>query len=198
MKKNIFLPAFLLSLLTFGYAHAESIVMKNTVYGLEALSDEDIQTHGQVISDILLKYCWPMCQDSDLTPEEQHELLSPEGNEERFLEKKLNETIPLSERDFEFVVIFVPTTLYELFCIAEQRALTKIASDLIEIPKIHKYFSSFSETDKKKFSTSLVLTSYRLFIEFLTKEASCDNNYSKALSDKIELSEFIANSLCLT
>jgi hypothetical protein len=119
MKKNMFLPAILLSLLTVAYAHAESIVMKSTASGLEALSEADIEKHGQVVSDILQKYCWPMCQDSDLTPEEQHELLSPEGNEERFLEKKLNQTIPFSERNFDFAVVFVPTTLYELFCISE-------------------------------------------------------------------------------
>jgi hypothetical protein len=56
MKKNLFLPALLLSFLAAGYLHAESIVMKSTIYGLEALSDEDIKTHGQVVSEILLKY----------------------------------------------------------------------------------------------------------------------------------------------
>ena len=120
MKMNIFLKALLLSIITVGLAQAESIVMKSTIYGMEALSDKDIATHGEVVSQVLQEYQWPMCQTSNLTPEEQHELLSSEGNEERFLEKKLNELIPETERDnFDFAVVFVPTTLYELFCTAE-------------------------------------------------------------------------------
>jgi hypothetical protein len=181
MKKNLFLPALLLSFLTAGYAQAESIVMKSTASGLEALSDADIEKHGEAVSEILQKYCWPMCQNSDLTAEEQHELLSPEGNEERFLNKKLNETISASERDFEFAVVFVPTTLYELFLIAEVEteesplagrfSKFKITWDgcspfsIKEFKSdINQFYVQCSKPDEKFFT---VLKSHSLFMEQL-------------------------------
>jgi hypothetical protein len=168
MKMNIFLKVLLLSIITVGFAQAESIVMKSTIYGMEALSDKDIATHGEVVSQILQKYQWPMCQDSELTPEEKHELLSPEGNEERFLEQKLNGVIPTSERDnFEFVVIFVPTTLYELFCTAE----------------ILRFYNKKTKT----FFAQLCLSTTGK--DFINLEPAL-NSSSSALATKIELESY--------
>lgn len=93
---------------------AELLVFKKTKNELSALSDIEIKKHGTVISEILQKYQWPMCIASDLTAAEKTELLESDKPyaEERFIQKKLEESIRLS--DGELLVAFIPTTLYEL------------------------------------------------------------------------------------
>ncbi|MCX5924325.1 MAG: hypothetical protein NTZ68_02790 [Candidatus Dependentiae bacterium] len=99
---------------------AELLVAKKGADGfLAPLDDQDCLKYGKIISETILKYQWPMCIASDLTAAEQDALLSsgvPNG-EELFISNKLKELIPAT--DIELSVIFVPTSVYELFCIRE-------------------------------------------------------------------------------
>lgn len=98
-------------------AHAELLVVKKGADGLFApMTEEDTKKDGKVISDILLKYEWPMCITSDLTNTEKNELLAvgKAYAEEKFIEKKIQESLGT-----DYGVIFVPTALYEIFVWAE-------------------------------------------------------------------------------
>lgn len=96
---------------------AELLIVKKDKQGLAPLSDLDAKKYGPVISQTLLKYQWPMCTSQDLTDQEKDELLTADKPcaEELFIEKKLQEK--LGSDDFDPAVIFIPTTLYELFCL---------------------------------------------------------------------------------
>lgn len=80
---------------------------------VQPLSDEDIQKYNQQIVEILLKYTWPTCIAHDLTDEEKVRLLTPDksGAELKFVREKIKAVSK------ELDVIFIPTTLYELFVI---------------------------------------------------------------------------------
>ena len=97
--------------------HAELLIVKKDKQGLAPLSDLDAKKYGPVISQTLLKYQWPMCTSQDLTDQEKDELLTADKPcvEELFIQKKLQEKI--GSDDFDPAVIFIPTTLYELFCL---------------------------------------------------------------------------------
>jgi hypothetical protein len=97
--------------------HPELLIVQKINDQFAALSKQDALTYGPVISATLLKYQWPMCIASKLTKEEQDELLTAgrPNSEELFIQKKLNELLP----DLNLDVIFIPTALYELFCIIE-------------------------------------------------------------------------------
>jgi hypothetical protein len=111
MKKNIVLFLSIVSI----SLRAELLILKKTSEGLAALTREESLQYGPTISQIILKYQWPMCTSSNLTKAEQDALLTPgiQNAEEIFIQKKLQEAIP----GLDIQVAFVPTTLYELFCI---------------------------------------------------------------------------------
>lgn len=102
--------------------HAELLILvKDKSTGLlRAMTDEETLQYQNKISDVLLKYQWPMCIQSDLTPAEVAEYLAPGKPyaQEQFIHKKLQEVVSPAEIDLQ--VMFVPDSLYELFCIAEK------------------------------------------------------------------------------
>jgi len=88
------------------------VVQKNKQAFFEPLSDENIKKYNDAILNVLVHYTWPSCIAYDLSDAEKSELLAPEqGAEQNFVRKKLQEI------DESLDVIFVPTTLYELFYI---------------------------------------------------------------------------------
>lgn len=95
---------------------AELLIFK-LVEGKMALLDGGDAHNIAKIEEVLLKYQWPMVKASELTKKEQDELLT-EGvpyAEERFIQKKIHE---VTGND-TYQVVFIPTTIYELFVIAE-------------------------------------------------------------------------------
>jgi hypothetical protein len=96
---------------------AELLVVKKTSEGFVPLSLEDDKAASPKIAAILLKYQWPMCIASNLTKEEQDELLTPGKPyaEELFIQKKIREAMGSDD----YCVVFVPTALYELLCMYE-------------------------------------------------------------------------------
>lgn len=96
---------------------AELLIVKKTESGFASLDTEESINHGKQITDILLKYQWPLCIASALTQEEQDELLSPDKPyaEEIFIQKKIQ---ALGKEFEQYYVVFIPTALYELFLIA--------------------------------------------------------------------------------
>ncbi|MBP6892275.1 hypothetical protein KBB68_01710 [Candidatus Babeliales bacterium] len=115
--------------------YAELLIFKKTSEGLVALTKEESLLYGPTISQIILKYQWPMCTASNLTQVEKDELLTPgiPNAEEIFIQKKLQEAIP----DLNIHVAFIPTTLYELFCMYEfvKTDKTTITSKFIDFSK---------------------------------------------------------------
>jgi len=117
-KINFLLCCFIAFL--FGHSlFAELIIVKKEDNKLVALTDSDIQKYGSKITEILQKYQWPMCIASDLTEEEKVQLLRSDKPcaEEQFIQRKLQESIDPYDCDLQ--VVFVPTTLYELFMIQQ-------------------------------------------------------------------------------
>ena len=97
--------------------YPELLFVKKTETGFDSIdSDHKDQRIEKEIAELLLKYQWPLCIGSQLHESEQKELLAagkPRA-EELFIEKKLRE----KTGDNSLGVVFIPTTLYELFAIA--------------------------------------------------------------------------------
>jgi hypothetical protein len=109
MKKILIF--LLLSLDLYVHAHL-LVVQKNKQSLFEPLSDKNIKQYNDDILNVLVRYTWPSCIAYDLSDDEKSKLLvSEQGAEQNFVRKKLQEI------DKSLDVIFVPTTLYELFYI---------------------------------------------------------------------------------
>jgi hypothetical protein len=93
---------------------AEILVVKHIDGHFVPLDDTDA-VHSDAISDVLLKYQWPMALTNEtLTATEATELFSQKPfAEEEFITRKLQAI------DNSYRAIFVPTVLFELFCIKE-------------------------------------------------------------------------------
>lgn len=95
----------------------ELLVVQIGPNGLAPLSSQQSAGFGQIISNVLLKYQWPMCSMSDLTDQEKDELLAlgKPSAEEQFIQKKLQESCDSVQLNPG--VLYISTALYELFCI---------------------------------------------------------------------------------
>lgn len=118
--KQVFVRNYIFSiwLLTFSMVmYPELLIVKKDDFGYIALSEAESLKYNDQISKILQKYQWPMCLGSDLTEDEKNELLTADKPyaEELFIQKKLQEALP----NVNLQVIFIPTSLYELFCLSE-------------------------------------------------------------------------------
>ncbi len=105
---------FIFLLLSFDvYVHAHLLVVqKNEKKFFEPLSDANIAKYKDDILNVLVHYTWPSCIAYDLSDDEKSKLLvSEQGAEQNFVRQKLQEI------NKNLDVIFVPTTLYELFYI---------------------------------------------------------------------------------
>jgi len=142
LKKLLkFFMLFVLSTLRMNL-HSELLIVKkvdNVFVPLDASDDKN----GNVISDILLKYEWPMCIANDsLSEEDKNDLLSPNKPyaEELFIQEKIREA--LSDQPHQYSVIFIPTALYELYCIyqaclgnpEELTPFMKAAKETLRVP----------------------------------------------------------------
>lgn len=95
---------------------AELLIVKQ-VDGKIVPLDESDADNTKEIDAVLLKYQWPMVKTSELTDDEKDELLT-EGvpyAEELFIQKKIQEVTGNNA----YQVAFIPTTIYELFVIAD-------------------------------------------------------------------------------
>ena len=112
MRKLLFSILFAAGAVVFS-VRAELLIVKKEGDAFVPLSEQDVAQHSKQLQDILLKYQWPTVIMSDLTEQEQNELLIPAKPyaEEKFIEKKVQEVSP------DYGVMFVPKTLYELFAI---------------------------------------------------------------------------------
>ncbi len=109
--------AIMIASLIVEVCYAELLIIKKNHFGYEALSEAESLKFNDQISEILQKYQWPMCLGSDLTEQEKNELLSADipYAEELFIQKKLQQAMP----ELYLQVVFIPTSLYELFCLAQ-------------------------------------------------------------------------------
>ena len=115
---RLFLILLVLSTLHINL-HAELLIVKKVDNVFVPLDSSD-DKNGNVISDILLKYEWPMCIANDtLSDQEKNDLLSPHKPyaEELFIQEKIREAFP--DESHQYSVIFIPTSLYELYCIEQ-------------------------------------------------------------------------------
>lgn len=139
-KNQLFIALSLCAVTTT--IHPELLIIKKVkdkdgeeVFAPLDVNDKADNAAAPIIAAILLKYQWPMVIASDLTESEKNELLTPIDPkeieklgktfpEEEFIQKKIRET--LKGKGDNYFVIFVPTALYELFCI---NLLFKTAGD---------------------------------------------------------------------
>ncbi len=136
----------LIVMLGMGMVHtttyASLLIVKKTETGFAPLDDAD-KKHNDAMASMLLKYEWPMCiANTDLTADEQKELLAPNkpNAEELFIQKKLTEKFG---QDI-YHVVFIPTTVYELFC------LSKVSDDYDTSP------SNALDAQQKKLETAFL------------------------------------------
>lgn len=94
--------------------------------------DMNDPARNQAIADVMMHYQWPMVIDTQLTSVEKDELLSSDKPyaEERFIAKKLQEIDPFYD------IVFIPTTLYELFAMSyidnRKKILKQLTFDISE------------------------------------------------------------------
>jgi hypothetical protein len=114
-------------------AHAELLVVKKDEKGHYVQLDQNDAKYHKKIAAVILSYQWPMIiantkLDSQLTQEEQSELLSSGSEyacaEERFIRKKIQEI------DASYDVVFIPTSLYEILTLHEMRNNNKLIQTL--------------------------------------------------------------------
>lgn len=106
---------FIVSLIAMSYVHAELLVIKKTTDGFAPLDASDEKNKVE-LAQTFLDYEWPMViANTKLTKEEMDELLTAgkPNAEEEFIRAKVKEVNP------NYDVVFVPTSLYELFAIGE-------------------------------------------------------------------------------
>jgi hypothetical protein len=159
---KIFVSFLLISSTCF----AELLIVKKTQQGIEPLTEQESFEYNDTIANILMKYQWPMVIGSELTREEKRELLMPskENAEEIFIQKKLNEAIP----DLDLEVIFIPTTLYELYVLNWFLTLFSPRSDInwgnsfSIFNQNHTLSATVNTIDFLKFSPGQVSKNYKL------------------------------------
>lgn len=112
MKRYGLLAAFLFMVNITVYPALLIVKKEDGVFAPLAEADKD---NSEKVATILIKYEWPMCIASNLTAKDQNALLTPDKAfaEESFIQNKLQETVSK-----DYFTVFVPTALYELFCIA--------------------------------------------------------------------------------
>lgn len=142
MKITNFTLTFILSVCTiFLSLHSELLIVKKTETGFAPLTTEETINSGPQIAEILLEYQWPMCIASELNQKEQDALLSPDKPyaEELFIENKIQE---LGENFEKYSVIFVPTAIYELFCVIQTYTLREQREQKIPLQAAQTILSS--------------------------------------------------------
>lgn len=117
---KVFFYAFLiLFLLISSSLKSELLILKRIASGdFEAVGDSD--PNKDSIYEILLKYQWPMCTANldKLSDDEKKELfpiIKIKACEERFIQKKIQKKYSNG-----YHVAFVPTAIYELFCLSDE------------------------------------------------------------------------------
>jgi hypothetical protein len=171
MNFNRFLLLMLVLCFTELTIYPELLVIKKNTDGLfTSLDKTESLIYGPVISQILLKYEWPMCIASNLTKDEQNELLTagmPYG-EEIFIQKKLKESIP----DLDLGVVFIPTALYELFCLSE----------FFKIKKVYPYRDNHPFREENSFEKAVISILYNKFIASKSHPNKFSIDFSKTLN----------------
>lgn len=170
------LKVLLIYFLSSSFVYSQILVVKvDSLGSVKPISDQDIEKNNQQIVDILLKYTWPTCIANDLTDEEKVALLTPgnSGAELKFIRKKIKEIAD------DLDVVFVPTTLYELFLIKEINKL--YLSTTYQNPTLFNIFSESEDTIlakiKKLFLTSLFKISPAEYVKYeINKEYNRFNN----------------------
>lgn len=164
--------------------HSELLILTKDKYSgfLRALSKEESIKHGPAISQVLMKYQWPMCIASRLTKQEQNDdsqdkrqafgltieerkkLLSPDqpGAEAIFIAKKLKEVVD----GIELFVIFISTTLYELFILSREISVTEFATEVMISKEMNnlKYFDVMFQEDLIPYE--IYKNAYKIYEDF--------------------------------
>lgn len=111
---NVYLKIIIVSFFACNL-QATLLVVKRENNRFVCLDESDKLNHD-AIGDVFLRYQWPMViTNSSLTENEKNELLSSDQEyaEEKFIRKKLQEIDPTYD------VVFIPTSLYEMFVVSK-------------------------------------------------------------------------------
>ena len=122
---------------------AELLILKKEGDSYKAVTNED--PNSGKIYDILMTYQWPMCtaklQLPKLDPKERLEISkSFEEDEGQFIQKKI-QTLNKA-----YCVVFVPTVIYELFCLADP----EIFDESQRIVQYALYLSSYPNMESSE------------------------------------------------
>ncbi len=174
--------AFLVSLCAITAVQAELLVIKQTDEGFAPLDAGDVHNKNAIAS-IFLNYEWPMViANTRLTNQEMDELLTADrpNAEEEFFRAKVKEIDP------HYDVVFVPTSMYELFALTKLKSskkgplnpLTAILADMqaeensekIAVPyALHNPFTDYNEPIRVTYER--VFKQFRSFNNYFYPEA---------------------------
>ncbi|MFH1831432.1 MAG: hypothetical protein ABH827_01380 [bacterium] len=93
------------------------MIIKQVGTDFHAVSETD--QNKDAIYDILMKYQWPMCTAklSKISLKEKKQLFKlQEDGEEQFIQEKIRELLDGAD----YHVVFVPTVIYELYCLGDE------------------------------------------------------------------------------
>jgi len=145
------LSSLLVVILSLSHAnlHSELLVVKKTENGFAPL---DYSNMDKDISEILLKYQWPMVITSNLSESEQNELLTSgkPNAEEIFIEKKLRE----KKGNNNLSVVFIPTALSELFVFLQT---IKTKNEINPLQEVVKPILNLYSTDVDKWMSTFMI-----------------------------------------
>lgn len=123
-------------------ARAELLIVKQSEEGSWAF--DYYKPISEPISNIILKYQWPMCIASQLSADEANKLFAEEPYaEEQFIQGKIRETVGK-----EYSVIFVPTVLYDLFSML-QIFKTKGQTNVLQ-KALNEFFLAYATSTREK------------------------------------------------
>jgi hypothetical protein len=112
MKKRVLNLLFSILVISLSFAQAEYLVYKKSQQKIEPISNK--QKHSEIFN-IMMRYQTPMIFNSNLNLKTElttQEIKLLNQNEQKFLEQKLQKSV-----DSDLHILFVPTTLYELFVV---------------------------------------------------------------------------------
>lgn len=144
---NVYLKIIIVSLFACDL-QATLLVVKKEHDSFVCLDERD-KVNYDAIGDGFLRYQWPMViTNSSLTENEKNELLSSDQEyaEEKFIRKKLKEIDPTYD------VVFIPTSLYEMFILKKYyddmtHLVEKFYGNLTHGYFFNKYYTEFDDND---------------------------------------------------
>lgn len=168
---------FVLSLLFLGNIHTLKSAILILKQG-QAVTEND--PNKDDIYKIIITYQWPMCTAhfKEITLAEKKELFlsKKEDAEELFIQKKIQDVT----KNSDYQVVFVPTVIYELFCLSDKKIYEETKENATGIGSTIQNLIDVKEKDRITLSKNEIIKNF-LDINADNKTKSCFFNLNEPL-----------------